>query len=85
MIPKHLVGRSAARIVDEVKRKFAKESHIDYYREYAQQLEMLLLLSVKDALMNAEEIKELIDEGQYNAMSRAIAFLNMVLPYEEKK
>lgn len=85
MIPKYLIGKSAARIVDEVKRKFAQDVHIDYYREYAQQLEMLLLISVKDALMNADDdnqVKELVEYINDGAEQRAIAFLNKVLSKE---
>jgi hypothetical protein len=87
MIPDYLKGKSAADIVNEVRNNFIfKDRHtpetlsVEGYCDY---LETHLLLAVKDALCNADEVKELIQEGQYNAMGRAIAFLNMVLPYKE--
>jgi hypothetical protein len=83
MIPYYLIGKSAAQIIGEVRRNFAYDNDknvavID--EKYIVYLEGLLLIAVKDALMNAEEVKELVQEGEYQAQQRAMGFLNMVLP-----
>ena len=85
MIPTYLQGKSAVQICNEMRYNIFRNHTIETIGmgNYLQQLEMLLLLAVKDALCNADEIKELIQEGEYCAMGRAIAFLNTVLPYEE--
>lgn len=85
MIPHYVQGKSAARIVDEAKRNFAKNAHIDYYREYAQQLEMLLLVAVKDALCNCNGMQGTYVNYVEGVEGRAIAFLNMVLPKEKQQ
>lgn len=85
MIPAYLQGKSAAQIVDEQRERFVAEGYNDVNERVTRrvnQLEMLLLVAVKDALCNADEVKELIQEGEYQAMGRAIAFLNLVLPKE---
>lgn len=81
-IPEYLKGKSAAQIVDVMTLKFISGTH-DNGEDYIKYLEMLLLLAVKDALMNCDEVKELIQNGEYQAQQRAIAFLNIVLPYKE--
>ena len=87
MIPTYLQGKSAIEICNSMRYRVFKGHSVDTpkFDTYIQELEMLLVLAVKDALCNADEVKELIVEGEYRAMGRAIAFLNMVLPYEEKK
>jgi len=81
MIPIHLVGKSAVQIADEITLRFISGLH-DNGEDYIKYLEMLLLLAIEDALMNCEEVKELIEDGEYQAQQRAIAFLNIVLPKE---
>jgi len=95
MIPKHLQGKSAIQIIDEINKKFFGEITRTKYvsaqlqADYIRNLEYWLGLAVKDALCNADELK---DTGEYDdytikgeeAEGRAIAFLNFVLPYKEK-
>jgi hypothetical protein len=83
MIPDYLKGKSAEQIIGEVGGRFVDNVGFDE-EEYIVYLEGLLLIAVKDALMNAEEVKELVQEGKYQAQQRAIVFLNMVLPYDNK-
>jgi hypothetical protein len=78
MMPKHLEGKSAVEIMNELKKKWSGYED----ERYIEILEVLLFNAVEHALLNADEVKELISEGQYNAMPRAITFLNMVLPME---
>lgn len=85
MIPKYLDGKSAVEIVDEIRDNFnnIETGDLKTLREdYIRNLEYWLVLAVKDALMNCEEVKELIQDGEYQAQQRAIAFLNTVLPKE---
>lgn len=86
MIPAYLKGKSAAQIVDEMNERFW--NNVQYCGgkvkdDYKPMLNGLLLLAVKDALMNADEVNELVEKGEYQARQRAIVFLNTVLPYEE--
>jgi len=86
MIPKHLEGMSAAEIVESVSGQLCAPDKFVYdrdYYKYITRLECLLLLAVKDALMNANEVNELIQQGEYKAQQRAIVFLNIVLPCKE--
>lgn len=83
MIPTYLQGKSAAQIVGEQGHILREKGMTE--KDYILHLEMLLLIAVKDALCNCDEIKELIQDGEYLAQQRAIAFLNMVLPYKEGK
>jgi len=85
-MPKHLEGKSAVEIVVEMHNRFGigADSDENDYIMYAQYLEKVLVLAVEHALLNADEVKELITEGQYNAMPRAVAFLNTILSYENK-
>ena len=88
MIPEHLKGKSAAKIVDEERKRFDKQSIVTYLTadQRIRYLENLLLLAVKDALCNADG-KNLCgnDYGLMGseAEGRAIVFLNMVLPKEQ--
>lgn len=86
MIPEHLQGKKAEQIIDEQRKRFEQQSNILYLTvdQYVCYLESFLLIAVKDALCNADKVKELVQEGGYQAQQRAIAFLNMVLPYEDK-
>jgi len=89
VIPGHLQGKNAEQIVEESKEEYENHAYNKYLSiDYKEYLEKLLLLAVKDALMSADG-KNLCD-GDYELMGseaecRAIAFLDMVLPYEEKK
>lgn len=92
MIPKHLQGMSAVEIVDKVRiRAYHKALSIE---QYVMALEGMLLLSITHSLVNAsDDVPGLGGDptdsykqqckGQ-NAEGIAIAFLNHVLPYEEK-
>ena len=82
MIPEYLKGKSAAQIVGEMGDRFRNSvGAVGVEQRYIQYLEGLLLLAVKDALMNADYEDSL---SALEAEQRAIAFLNMVLPYENK-
>lgn len=89
MIPKYLLGMNAAEIMAAQRKKFFTESEEDngdtIHYDYAKHLERMLLLAVGDALVNAEETKELIEEGKYQAQQRAVIFLNKVLPQEDER
>ena len=85
MIPTHLQGKSATEIVTEQRQRFISKSYHNVNERIIYriaELEILLMLAVKDALCNAEEIKELIQDGEYKAQQRAIVFLNTILPKE---
>jgi hypothetical protein len=91
MIPKHLQGKSAAQICSEMKtRWFILSESIDR-EDYILLLEGFMLQAVTHALCNADEVIVESDDKSYKEMvksqeaeGRAIAFLNIVLPYEEK-
>ena len=78
MIPTHLEGKNAEQIVNDMIGRTCDMTDEEYYRH----LEGFLVLAVKDALCNADEVKELIQDGEYKAPSRAIVFLNTILPKE---
>ena len=83
MIPIYLVGKSAVQIIDEINKRFFKSvGHVsmEAQADYIRNLEYWLCLALGDALCNCDEVKELIQEGEYLAQQRAIAFLNLVLP-----
>ena len=87
MIPQYLQGKSAAQMVDEIKKEYSGIEHLPYNSDYVRKLEGLLLLAVKDALCACDGVKMCgRDYGLMGseAEGRAIAFLNMVLPYENK-
>jgi hypothetical protein len=80
-----LEGKTGQEIVDRMTLKFAsqyskEDVKDDLDDDYILHLEGLVLLAVEHALLNCEEVKELIQEGEYQAQQRAIAFLNTVLP-----
>lgn len=80
-IPNYLQGKSAAQIIVEVHKRFLNEVTDYVILDYAKYLEMLLLLAVKDALINADN--ELYGSS-YEVMGReaedrAVAFLNIIL------
>ena len=85
MIPKHLDGIKGIDIIKAVKDRHIHRISSYDDESYIKELEVLLLLAIEDALLNAEEIKELIVEGEYKAMTRAITFLNGVLPEKKQK
>lgn len=87
MIPVYLQGKSVETIMANMRSSFIFKSRhtsetfsVEGYCDY---LEMLLIIAIKDALCNADYENEPM--GSDGAAGRAIAFLNMVLPYEEKK
>lgn len=90
MIPEHLQGKCAVQIVDEQRDRFISEPYNDVDERVAKrikQLERMLLIATTHALMNADG--KVLCDGDYGLMGseaegRAIAFLNIVLPYEEK-
>jgi len=84
MIPTYLQGKSAVQIMNEVKVKFIDKKYgVINIDDYVKFLQIVLLIAVKDALCNCDEVKELIQDGEYHAQQRAIAFLNLVLPFKE--
>lgn len=89
MIPKHLQKKSAEQICHDMVDRIILEEALDGItmeklgERYTSRLEALLLLAVKDALMNADGVN--ICNGDYGLMGseaecRAITFLNQVLP-----
>jgi predicted metal-dependent RNase len=86
MIPKYLQGKSAVQIIKEQRERFIAESYNNVderVRDRIMQLENMLLLAVKDALMNVDNGEIVVINGHLqDAEQRAIAFLNMVLPYK---
>ena len=79
MIPEHLKGKSATQICSMAgKRCESKGLSLD---EYTIHIEQLLLLAVRDALDNIKDDDEL-SYGDGRVSSRAIVFLNRVLPKE---
>lgn len=93
MIPEHLKGKNAIQICNEMRYRAFRNHTIEtpVMENYLEQLEMLLLLAVKDALCNISSGDHQF--GQYgigtkrgiHAEQRAITFLNMVLLYEGEK
>ena len=90
MIPDYLRGKSAAQIVDRMRHDIWTSqtgSGEEATENYVRHIEILLLLAVKDALMNADG-KNLCD-NDYGLMGseaecRAIAFLNKVKYYRKR-
>ena len=80
MIPDYLKGKTAAQIIGEVGAKFIEQKGFDE-KDYILYLENMLLLAVKDALMNADATGKLHKDRAEQAEGLAIAFLNMVLPH----
>jgi hypothetical protein len=84
-IPEYLKGKSAVEIVVEMHNRFsigADDDENDYIM-YAQYLEKVLVLAVKDALCNCDKnmrVNELVSGVTDGPGDRAIVFLNMVLP-----
>ena len=85
MIPEYLKGKSAAVICNEMKTRFYTLSESISKEDYILLLEGFLIQAVTHALCNADPSKNWseVDRAQ-EAQGRAIAFLNIVLPYEEK-
>lgn len=90
MIPKHLKGKSAAEIVGMFKDNYISKSYNNVEERtlfYIRQLEIYLLLAIKDALMNAESMSccETLTSRGLDAEGRAIAYLNLLAPYKVKE
>jgi hypothetical protein len=88
MIPKHLQEKSAVQIVGSIKGQICGIDKFVYDRDYNRYiilLEKLLVLAVRDTLMNADG--KVLCDGDYALMGseaevRALAFLNTVVPKE---
>jgi hypothetical protein len=79
MRPKHLDNKTGEQIVEEAAKKFEFEVSAYDDTNYIKWLEKIVLLAVKDALLNANYAYET------KSYDRAITFLNTILPCEEKK
>lgn len=84
MIPEYLKGKSAIEICAEMNNKYHM-SHNASSRDYTHYIEGLLLLAVKDALMNADGVA--LCGNDYELMGseaecRAVVFLNLMLSKE---
>lgn len=92
MIPDYLRGKSAAKILDEVKGRIVSSSEEGtFFDRYVAYADAMLLIAITHALCNADEVlvesadkafKDMVRSQE--AEGRAIAFLNMVLPKEIK-
>jgi|APFre7841882724_1041349.scaffolds.fasta_scaffold620224_1 hypothetical protein len=82
MISKHLQGKNAEQIANGVRKRW--EHRLNAYDDegYIKELEMLLLLAVKDALISTHEEKGTYVGYVQSVEMRATTFLNMVLPKE---
>jgi len=80
MIPEHFQGKNAEQIANGVRKKWEHRLNAYDNEDYIKELEKLLVLAVKDALMNADG--KVLCNNDYGLMGseaevRAIAFLNV--------
>lgn len=87
MIPKHVQGKSASQIMVEMKQAFPGTAE-----DWTQYLEILVMLAIKDALVNADEaVPTALPFGSVwgykgeMAEGLAMAYLNSVCPMKKSE
>lgn len=83
MIPEYLKGKSAVQILEDMENRIYSSNSTSPFSDSNEKMRMLLIIAVKDALMNADATGKLHKDRAEQAEGLAIAFLNEVLPYEE--